>query len=266
MNWVDLARPVAKTVFAAADLLQRKPPGPRILIYHQIGAGLGRQMEVTRDDFVRQLDWMQDYGEIVDLDTALDRRGQPGSDRLIALTFDDGYRDTYDRAFPLLKERNLPFTLYLATESIETGTPLTPGGRADPLTWDQISEMHESGLATIGAHTHTHVDMRELTMPRIDEELGVSNSLIEQRLGVEPASFAYPWGYWAEDADETVRSLYDSAVLGAGAPVTADRSCHLINRVPVQLSDGVFYFTKKALRGFWLEDRVRRRLRSYVGP
>jgi peptidoglycan/xylan/chitin deacetylase (PgdA/CDA1 family) len=223
-------------------------------------------MEVTKDHFVRQIDWMQEHGEVVHLDTALARRGEANSDCLFVLTFDDGYRDVYEQAFPTMKARGLPFTLYLATESIETGIPLTPGGMANPLTWGQIGEMVETGLVTIGAHTHRHADLRNLRVTEIERELETSDGLINDRLGVQPSSFAYPWGYWGERADPIVRRRYSSAVLGPGKQATASRDAHLVNRIPIQLSDGVFYFVQKLKRGMWLEDRVRRSLRGYHGP
>ena len=48
---------------------------------------------------------MQAHGEIVDLETAIERRGEPDADKLFVLTFDDGFEDVYHNAFPLLKER-----------------------------------------------------------------------------------------------------------------------------------------------------------------
>ena len=88
----------------------------------------------------------------------------------VVLTFDDGFEDVYDNAFPLLRERGIPFVLYLSTLPIETGEPLNlhyPEAR--PLMWDQINEMIDSGLVTVGAHTHTHPDLRTLACWR---ELG----------------------------------------------------------------------------------------------
>ena len=84
------------------------------------------------------------------------------------LTFDDGFEDVYHNAFPLMKERGLPFTLYLTTNPIETGEPLDPRyPEAKPLTWDQINEMAGTGLVTIGAHTHTHPDLQNLLRLRL---------------------------------------------------------------------------------------------------
>ena len=161
-------------------------------------------MEVRLADFRRQLDWLSGNREVVDLGEALVRWEEPGAERLVVLTFDDGYRDNYTTAFPLLKELGLPFTLYLATDSIETGVPLGPPSGAEPLSWEQIGTMLESGLVTVGAHTHRHLDLRQLSIDEVESELGTSDDLIEKRLGIRPLHFAYPWGFWSPTSDRAV--------------------------------------------------------------
>ncbi|MFV2001283.1 MAG: polysaccharide deacetylase family protein [Acidimicrobiia bacterium] len=262
----DVLRVAAKGVFTAADIFSPRMAGPRILIYHQIGAGLGRQMEVTQENFARQIDWVLDHGEILDLDSAIEQRGNPGADETYVLTFDDGYRDMYERAWPILQQKRLPFTLYLTTGPVESGQPLTPGGRADPLTWAQIEEMLASGLMTLGAHTNNHKDLRSISVDEVEAEIGESNELISDRTGVAPTHFAYPWGYWSRQADPVIRQAYTSAALGSGPPVVAATDTYLLNRVPVQLSDGMVFFKKKMRTGLRLEDRTRRRIVGYDGP
>lgn len=257
----------AKAAFALADVGFGPFPGPRVLIYHQIGTNLEREMEVSTDTFRRQLDWMQERGLIVDLDDAVRRRAEPGADKLFVLTFDDGYSDMYENAFPLLRERCLPFTLYLTTRPIETGKPLDhayPG--AGPLKWEQVNDMLATGLATVGAHTHTHRDLRHLTETEILEELETCDTLIAKNTSVDPQHFAYPKGWWTAAADPKVRARYRTAVLGSGLPFSADRDPHLINRVPIQSTDYFLYAIRKLRTGMRLEDFVRRRLDGYTGP
>ena len=251
----------AKALFAAADLLLPTPRGPRVLIYHQVGAGLGRQMEVTVDSFRRQLNWLAENKEIVDLETAVQRWHEPDSDQLVVLTFDDGYQDTYTVAFPMLKERGFPFTLYLATEAIETGRALGPSPQADPLQWSNVVEMLGSGLVTLGSHTHRHTDLRGQNASTVEEELATCDQLIETRTGVVPRHFAYPWGYWDRVADAVVRRRYETAVVG-GLP-RPDPTPHLLHRYPVQLSDGVAFFKARVRGGLLLEERIRSWLRGY---
>jgi peptidoglycan/xylan/chitin deacetylase (PgdA/CDA1 family) len=185
---------------------------------------------------------------------------------LVVLTFDDGYRDTYTTAFPLLQERRLRFTLYLATESIETGVALGRIPGAEPLTWDQVGEMGASGLLTVGAHTHRHADMRTLSADEVDDELGTSDRLIEERLGTSAAHFAYPWGFWSESADAGVSRRYRSATLAGVANHGEPFDPHRLRRFPVQLSDGFRWFEARMRGGFRLEEMLRRRRNDYTGP
>lgn len=263
---MSLRRTAAKVVFSAADVVFPKPKGPRALIYHQVGSGLGRQMEVTTDDFVRQLDWLVENREIVTFDQAVTRWHEPASDRLVSLTFDDGYADTYTTAYPLLKERGIPFLIYLATESIETGSPLGPPGQADPLSWDQIVDMLSSGLVTIGAHTHRHTDLREIPADAVEEELATSDGLIERRLGLRPSHFAYPWGHWSSRAAGAVDSRYVTAAIAGTPRPNAILDMHRLHRYPVQLSDGFRFFPARLRGGLRMEEWVRRRLDGYKGP
>jgi peptidoglycan/xylan/chitin deacetylase (PgdA/CDA1 family) len=260
------SRFAAKSVFAASDVVTSGMSGPRILIYHQIGAGLGRQMEVSEQNFVRQIDWIQRAGDVVALESAIQERGTEGPRRSFVVTFDDGYRDVYERAWPVLRDRGLPFTLYLTTDPVESRIPLTPGGGAEPLEWRQVREMLDSGLMTLGAHTHTHTDLSTLDEPAVRSEVERSNELIAMRTGVEARHFTYPWGYWSAEADEVIREFYDTATLGSGPAVTSATDPYLINRMPVQLSDGMVFFKAKMTRGMRLEDIVRRRITGYTGP
>ena len=260
----ELVRKTAKTAFAVADLFLGEWPGPRMLIYHQIGAGTDRQMDLPIEMFRGHVKWLLDHGRIVGFGDALSGADDPDSSSTYVLTFDDGYADFYENAFPLLADRGIPFTLYLTTGHIETGKVLHPGDR--PLSWDQVNEMLETGLVTLGAHTHTHPDLRGMAIDRIEDEIGQSNQLIELRTGQEPRHFAYPKGYWDEKADKVVRGEYDTAVLGAGAPVSQATDPFMIGRVPVQQSDGHFFFTRKMARGMRLEERVRALVKGYANP
>jgi peptidoglycan/xylan/chitin deacetylase (PgdA/CDA1 family) len=258
-----LARLAGKTVFAAADLVLPRLQGPRILIYHQVGTDLGREMEVTEASFIAHLDWLAKRGRIVDLETALAARHSHGADRLFVLTFDDGYRDLFDVAWRHLLERKLPFMLYLTTRPVETQQPLSHD-LAPPLNWDQIEEMLSSGLMTLGAHTHNHPDLRRLQSSEVESELETCNKIIERRTSLWPRHFAYPWGYWSKAADALTRTRYKTAALGG--PIEADPfgDDHLVSRLPVQRSDGLVFFQARMHNGLRLEERFRRRLRGYV--
>ena len=252
---------MAKSIFALTDLVLPRPSGLRILIYHQVGSGRSHEMNVTLDAFRRQLDWLQAYGNIVGLEEGIARRAEPDSNRLFVLTFDDGYIDVFENAFPLMKERALPFTLYLTSGPIESPSsfPHWPG---EPLTWDQIRSMSESGLVTIGAHTHSHPDLRDVAEEVVANELDQSNDLIAKRTGVVPKHFTYPKGWWAPKAHPAVCARYVSATFGGHEMITGSTDVHMLPRLPVQRSDVGVLFGRKMRSGGWTEVRLRRRLRG----
>lgn len=262
---MSFGRVMTKAVFAAGDLIAPPPPGPRVLIYHQVGTDHGHQMEVDEAHFTRHLTWLERERELVDLDTAVSRWEEPGSDRFVVITFDDGYRDVYTTAFPLLRARGLPFVLYVSTALVD-GSPGDGEFSGDPLSWDQVAEMVGTGLVTVGAHTHSHPDMRGISASQVAEELQKSDGIIENRVGVRPRHFAYPYGFWSETADGLVRERYATAVLGGTPRPPARSDPHLIHRYPIQKSDGDVFFRARVRRGLRLEEAVRRRIKGYRGP
>ena len=126
--------------------------------------------------------------------------------------------------------------------------------------------MVSSGLLTVGAHTHTHRDLREASPHQIGEEINTSNALIADKLGIDPSHFAYPWGYWSEAADSTVKDKYRSATLGGSPRAFRGFDVHQIHRYPVQRSDGFRFFGARLRGGLLLEEKVRRALKGYSGP
>jgi len=249
-----------------SDPVMGRRPGPRLLIYHQVGAGSGLEMDVSPQAFQSQLDWLESHGQIVDLQTAIARSGEPDSSDLYVLTFDDGHAGVFEHGYPVLRERGMPFTLYLTTEPIEKDGCLHGDHRMRLLSWSQIEEMMSSGLITIGAHSHRHLDMRLHEEATIGDDLATCDLILEKRLGVRPRHFAYPWGHWGEIADRLVREHYETAVLGSGKGITAGEDIHKLHRVPVMASDIGILFKRKMWGGFRLESGVRTLRDTISGP
>jgi peptidoglycan/xylan/chitin deacetylase (PgdA/CDA1 family) len=259
----DMARKGLKGLSALTDRVGEPLQGPRILIYHQVDAGNGQEMDIGGDDFEKQMRWLASTGAVRPLEDVL--ANLDSTEPAYVITFDDGYTDMYENGFPLLRELGLPFTLYLTTAPMETGRPLREDGFSAPCTWDQVEEMVGSGLVTMGAHTHTHADLRHISEDEIEHEVGTSNQIIEQRTGLKAQHFTYPWGYWTEAADRVMRRHYRSATV-AGCETTRFASPFAIPRLPIQLSDGWAFFRPRLRGGFRLEDVVRRRVSGYEGP
>jgi len=224
-----------------------EPTGATLLIYHRIAGGTVNELDLSPQSFRRQLDLLAGH-DVVSLDAALDRLDAQDSRPSFVLTFDDGFDEVYDNAWPLLRERRLPFTIYVASSYMgaeltwEGSTATGPAGRG--LTWPQLDEMIASGLCTVGNHTHRHVRPEALT----EQELDTCTEVVRQRLGVAPQHFTYPWGIAVPAMEDALRSRFRSAStgeLGRNLP-SADRL--RLRRLPVRRSDPDAFFAAK-LRG-----------------
>ena len=176
-------RRTLKTVLGSARS-RRAGRGVVVLTYHRVGGGSPDERDVSIADFTAQVEALRDV-DVVPLDTALDRLERDASPNGTVITIDDGFRDVYDNAWPLLRRHRLPFTLYLTTAYVG-GTMDWPGSTArapgPALTWDMVREMVGSGLCTLGNHTHTHVPATALTTDELDE----CTHVVRERVGVEP--------------------------------------------------------------------------------
>jgi peptidoglycan/xylan/chitin deacetylase (PgdA/CDA1 family) len=159
------------------------------------------------------------------------------------VTFDDGYRDFTGVALPLLLKYRVPAHLYLATGLVRNGSKHV---EVNSLSWPELREAVDSGLISVGSHTHGHADLSRATEQEADDEMRRSRDLIEDRLGMPCEHFAYPWCVASPHAERAARRLFRSAALGAWKTNRAGRiDPYRLGRVPVLRSDGRFFFRRK---------------------
>ncbi|MDB4894497.1 MAG: polysaccharide deacetylase [Firmicutes bacterium] len=193
----------ARTAVRAAASMRALGPrgkGSRIITYHSVRPdGPGRRSSyVSPADMQAQLTWLAREYEVVPLSTitrALEQgRLLPAS--WVSITFDDGYMDNYQYAYPILRALNLPATIFVITGKI---------GR-DPafLTLDQIAEMHGGNIA-FGAHTVDHIPLTSMPAAAAKEQVIRSKQQLEQILGEPVQHFCYPHGHFNATIESFVR-------------------------------------------------------------
>ena len=226
--------------------------GASLLIYHRVGAGTRDELDVTAEQFRAQLDALTEH-DVLALDEALDRLDRGESDPSVVLTFDDGFADAYDNAWPLLRERQVPFTIYLASaymgERMVWPASTAKGPYGQGMTWTQLEEMVESGLCTIGNHTHSHVRPEVLTVEELDE----CTAVIEHRLGVTPRHFTYPWGIPVPELEPALTARFRSSSTGVLGRNDAETDRNRLRRIPVRQSDPLPFFEAKLAGGLRAE-------------
>jgi peptidoglycan/xylan/chitin deacetylase (PgdA/CDA1 family) len=217
--------------------------GCSLLIYHRAGGGSVDERDVRTADFERQLDCLRRH-DVISLDDAADRLAERDEAPTVVLTFDDGFEDVYRNAWPLLRERALPFTIYLATAFVG-GTMHWEGSTAKSagaaLTWDQIEEMVGSGQCTIGNHTHSHARPQALTTSELDR----CSDAIEQHTGQRPGHFAYTWGVDVPAMHHELRVRFRTAATGRLGRNRSGTDPMSWKRIPVRRTDPLDFFRAK---------------------
>lgn len=172
--------------------------GVVILQYHHVGDDTPRVTSVTADELEAHFQFLADNDfKVVSLAEAqqLLASSEPVPDKLVAITFDDGWRNVYDNARDIFKAFDFPFTIFVNPKLMEQ----TPRLYMD---WEQLAELENYG-ATIANHSNSHAHMTWREQGETEQEwLGRQEFDIvdaQQRLdkalaGEQPRQFAYPYG------------------------------------------------------------------------
>ncbi|MFI6445827.1 polysaccharide deacetylase family protein [Kitasatospora sp. NPDC050543] len=235
--------------------------GATVLIYHRVGGIGADELDVSTADFTAQADLLADLppGRVVALDEAVDRIEAGRRTPSTVLTFDDGYADVYHNAWPLLRERSLPFTVYLTSGHVggrmawEGSTAKAAGAPA--LSWEQLREMAASGLCTIANHTRSHARPQLLSTAELD----ACNDDVEQHLGLRPRHFAYTWGVPVPHMEPALRARFRTAATGEVGRNQPGADPVRLRRVPVRRSDPIDFYRAK-LYGRLLPERAYARI------
>lgn len=169
-----------------------------ILCYHRVSDQLRDHVTVGVQQFDEQMAFLKANYHVHPLRDLLDGAPLTSGKTPVAVTFDDGYLDNYENAFPILAKHGLSATFFISTDHIAEQKPfahdLDKLGHGLPnMSWDQIREMLRDGM-DFGSHTANHVDLGKTGEAETWEELTRSNQAIKDELGIEKNLFAFPFG------------------------------------------------------------------------
>ncbi|MCV2403481.1 polysaccharide deacetylase family protein [Marinomonas sp. C2222] len=168
-----------------------------VLQYHHVSETSPKSTSVTPEQFTEHMDYLKSANfQVIDLRMALDdlKAGKPLPEKAVAITFDDAYRNIYQFGFPILKERDFPFTVFINTEPVQRKS-------RSFLTWEQMKEMQGFG-GVFANHTISHPYMLRKNeaesdvewLARMRNEVDTVEILLEDNLGSSPKMLAYPYG------------------------------------------------------------------------
>jgi len=177
-------------------------------------------------------------------------------DRHVVITFDDGYRDFYTEAFPVLQNYGYTATVFLPTGFINNKNNLK--GKSH-LNWNEILELSNNGIS-FGSHTVNHPQLKLLKKEDIEFELRQSKKVIQDNLQKQVESFSYPFAFPEEDKEFTkhLKEIlkkygYKQGVSTRIGTTSKEDDIYFMKRKPINSCDDIRFFEAKLKGGYdWL--------------
>jgi peptidoglycan/xylan/chitin deacetylase (PgdA/CDA1 family) len=243
MRWQQLLlRSISEGVSLAKLPLPPKQ-GLRILSYHSIGSyTYGDKLGLNTVSIAR---FMQDLDIVATMQSVpLTSIEISQTAHRVSITFDDGYADNLYVAAPLLVARNIPFTVFIATDFVKKR-------EKGFLRHNELQQLSKVSGATIGAHSSTHCNLTLCSNHELRAELEDSKHYLEDLLGMYVTTFAYPYG----QADMRVREAVQRAGYEVGVCSRFDinrpsRDAFMLNRCVILRSDTARIVRQKLI-GNW---------------
>lgn len=256
---------------------------PPVLCYHRVlprnaKTGALPAYSVTPEQFRAQMTLIADEGfTSLTFDqfyqAAKDAREIP--DRSILITFDDGYRDNYELAWPIARQLGMKLNLFVCTglidrKSVDVFQAISRAERASqkefsdlwqPISWAQLREMKSAGVG-VGFHSHSHRNLAAMSAIEMTEDIEKGMALFQAGLGVRPRMFAFPFGHFGSYSRTAMAILKEHGLeifftteLGR---TPLEPGGHLFSRLVVHPEDDLRSFRRKLYGGYDWMGRLRK--------
>lgn len=256
------------------EIVKKKKYEMPVIMYHRVIKDESEKgvhgTYVTVEQFEEQMKYLKKKGyETVTFKDLLNNRYKQRFDKdkkWIMLTFDDGYKDNYENAFPILKKYQFKGIIYIL-DGIEynkwdVDNPGNPEKRFTLMNQDELLEMQNYGIE-FGGHTSTHPRLAELSTEQVKSEIINSKSNIEKIIGKELLSFAYPYGSLNEEVKKIPQEAgYKFAVATDSGSIVFSDDLFEIRRIGIFPTNNLFNFKRK-VSGKYNFIKVKREEKSY---
>lgn len=202
-----------------------------------------RELEVTPDWLEQKILEYKSKGysfiSINNLTTLNTKHSTLNTKKWVCLTFDDGYRDNYTLAYPMLKRLNVPFTVYVTTGFIDNLMHMWwyPNEQLG-LSIEELKALDADPLCTIGAHTVSHPKLDTLTREQQYQEIAESKQTLEALLGHEVCHFSFPHGAHNNDTLAICRELgFKTIVQSWGGSLRRSEHPEVLPRINIKQSE-----------------------------
>ncbi len=167
-------------------------------MYHRFEENKYPSTNIRLSDFKKHIDIINDQDIIFINPKNFENEILNKDKRKILLTIDDGYLSFYQNAWPILKEKKIPFILFVSTREV---------GKNGYMDWEQIEEISKEDFVEIGNHSHTHEYLVDENIEIIKDDIITSIKIFEKNLGKNSLFFSYPFGEYSLEFKKLIKTL-----------------------------------------------------------
>ena len=142
----------------------------------------------------------------------------------ILITIDDGFSSFYENAWPYLKEKKIPFILFISTEAI---------GKNGYMNWEQIKEIEKESFAFIGNHSHSHEYLLEFGIDEFKNDILKSIEIFKKNLGYNPIYFSYPFGEFSLEQTSFIKEHFKYGFGQHSGVIDVNKNPYELPRFPI---------------------------------
>jgi len=195
------------------------------LMYHRFNENKYPSTNIQIDIFKNQIDIIKDnnlkfyYPDMLEIEF-----NKPKTEKKILLTIDDAFTSFYENAWPYLKEKKIPFILFVSTEPI---------GKFGYMNWSQIKEIEKEEFVFLGNHSHSHEYLINYNFKNFKNDIDKSINIFKKKIGYNPKFFSYPFGEYSLEQKNYISKNFKFAFGQHSGVIDINKDQYELPRFPI---------------------------------
>ena len=199
--------------------------GTLSLMYHRFNENKYPSTNIKMDIFKKQMEIIKTKGYKFENPDFFDKNFfVEKNEKKILLTIDDAFSSFYENAWPFLKEKKIPFILFVSTEAV---------GKNGYINWDELREIESYDFAFLGNHSHSHEYLIDFTFNDFKKDINTSISIFKKEIGYNPIFFSYPFGEYSKKQIEFIKKKFKYGFGQHSGVIDLNKNPYELPRFPI---------------------------------
>ncbi len=195
------------------------------LMYHRFNENKYPSTNIRMDIFEKHMDIIYDEGLKFQDPNNFDKDFfKVKNEKRILLTIDDAFSSFYEIAWPYLKQKEIPFILFVSTEAV---------GKKGYMTWEQLKEVEKYKFAFLGNHSHSHEYLVDFSFEDFKDDILTSIKIFKDQIGYNPIFFSYPFGEYSLEHQNFIKKSFKYAFGQHSGVMDLNKNQYELPRFPI---------------------------------